>query len=506
MKNVLYIPLDERPCNANFVPLIAKGTEYNLITPYEAISGNKKVPANIDEIWAWMFHNIDKFDIAILSIDMLIYGGIVPSRLHYIPLEKSIERLDNLRKLKKIKPTLKIFAFNLIMRCPSYSNSDEEPDYYEDYGSKIFMHGVLTHKTTLNLINKDEEDELAQIKKLLPIDTLNDYISRRKLNMKINKATIDLVNENVLDFLVIPQDDSAPYGFTSIDQQELREYIHTNRLDFKVYMYPGADEVGLTLFARLINMDKNLKPCVYTRFSSTKGPFIIPLYEDRMLFETIKYHILCAGGIPVDSMACADIVLMVNSPAEKMYEAWEQNNPNAAHNLNKNLVEFIEYMDYVINVKKLPCALADVNYSNGGDLELIDNLANKDLLFKVASYAGWNTNANTLGTTICQSLIYNIYGKTKDHLNFLALRYVEDVGYCSYVRKFITDSFLPQLNMSYFMVDGKNGKVATMVQKELQNFADERLTDTKYGINILNNYMPWSRMFEVGIEAETFLK
>lgn len=504
MKNILYIPLDERPCNADFVPLVAKDTDYKITIPKEALTGNKKIAADTEAIWAYLFDNINCFDAAILSIDMLLYGGIVPSRLHHFPLEKCFESMQRLRKLKSLNKDIKIYAFHLIMRCPSYSSSDEEPDYYELYGKELFDYGSLSHKASMDLLTEESLDILTDLKNLIPNDVLKDYTSRRSINLSVNMAVLDLLADNSIDFLVIPQDDSAPYGFTAADQDKLRKYIHHNKLNFKAFMYPGADEVGLTLLARLINEDNGLKPRIYPRFSSTKGPFTIPLYEDRLLNETVKYHILSSGGIPVDSLADCDIVLMVNSPPDKMVEAWEQN--KAINNLDRNLVEFVEFIDYIIHTKHLPCAIADVAYANGGDLMLIDSLSLKGLLYSVCAYAGWNTNANTLGTSICQAIVYNIYGNTRGHLNFLSHRYLEDCGYCSEIRHHITNHVLPDKKLNYFLVDGKNGSVSELVKDALQDFAYMRLLDSNYEIKVLRASMPWNRMFEVDVQVETVEK
>ena len=36
---------------------------------------------------------------------------------------------------------------------------------------------------------------------------------------------IDLVRDGILDFMIVPQDDSSPYGLTAKDQQAVRSYI-----------------------------------------------------------------------------------------------------------------------------------------------------------------------------------------------------------------------------------------------------------------------------------------
>lgn len=504
MKNILYIPLDERPCNMDFIGLISQDTEYHIHIPYEKINGCKKRPTDVDALLEWIEANISQFDGAILSMDMLLYGGIVPSRIHKSSKTQLLQRLEIIKNLKKKNSRLKIYAFNLIMRCPSYSSSDEEPDYYETYGSDLFELGRLNHRASLQLLSDDEKAVQARLSKEIPEQILSDYTQRRALNLLVNQAVIDLLkdNEKAIDFLVIPQDDSAPYGFTAVDQKILREYIHSNRLAFKAYMYPGADEVGLTLFARFVNEDKACTPKFYTRYSSTKGPSILPLYEDRVINETLKWHILSSGGMLTDSLDNCDIVLMIHSPAEAMAEAWEQHEPKTNPS-NRNLVEFVLFIDYVIHEKKLPCGIADVAYSNGGDLQLVDNLSTQGLLYKLSSYAAWNTNGNTLGTSICQSTLFKYYGCTASHKNFLALRYVEDSGYCSVVRQDITQNILPVRNLNYFEVDGTEGQISEIVAERLQEYADMALIDPEIKIHIQKCSMPWNRMFETKISLAT---
>ena len=57
---------------------------------------------------------------------------------------------------------------------------------------------------------------------------------------------------------------------------------------------------------------------------------------------------------------------------------------------------------------------------------------------KVDGYAGWNTSANTLGTAIAEGGDSYLNKVTEEHQRFLE-RYVEDAGYCSVVRKSVTE-------------------------------------------------------------------
>ena len=141
--NIVYIPLDERPCNYHFASRIAQGTEVNLIRPEIDILGKKKTPADFAKLEQFMLDNAKNADAYVLSLDMLLYGGIIPSRLHHMTEEELLERLSVVDKIKAVNSKVKIYAFALIMRCPKYSSSDEEPDYYEYCGREIFLSGLL---------------------------------------------------------------------------------------------------------------------------------------------------------------------------------------------------------------------------------------------------------------------------------------------------------------------------------------------------------------------------
>ena len=121
--SLLYLPLDERPCNAQFVSRIVRGTPVKVIAPPQSHLGCKKRGAEFEKIRQWLLNNAQAAQYAVISVDMLLYGGIVPSRLHHNTEEQLNKRLQTLRKLKEKKPSLKIYAFALIMRCPNYSST-----------------------------------------------------------------------------------------------------------------------------------------------------------------------------------------------------------------------------------------------------------------------------------------------------------------------------------------------------------------------------------------------
>jgi len=478
-----------------------------LVVPPREILGKKKQPGNVDAIWKWFTDNLKGCDDAIISIDTLLFSGIVPSRLHHERLETLMVKLSKLGGILAANPDINVYVFNLIMRNPTYSSSDEEPDYYGEWGTMIHRWGVIAHKQELGIATKDEAQEFEGILNKLPQEYLIDYLDRRAINIEVNKKVVELAAEGLFAFTLFPQDDASPYGITARDQQLIREKIQKLGIDLNVYMYPDADAAANTLLARVINLRENRTPLVYVKFASTLGETVIPEFEDRIVGETIKYHILAAGGLVASCTCDADIVLMVNIPGGRMQDRWTEIDtgtalPNAPqYDVSRTLIELVEYSDYAINHLQKSVVFADIAYCNGGDPLLLRLLQQKGLIWTLAGYAGWNTSSNTIGTCLPMGMLYNIYGNTDAHRDFLALRYLEDIGYCSFVRRDVILNDLHALGLDSSEVDGSRGKVAKLVHNRLQRFAKEKLNDKSHKVKITDCYMPWSRMFEVGLRC-----
>ena len=222
MPRILLLPLDERPCNFLYPALmVEKCTDVQLLLPPKELMGSKKRPAPFLLLAQWLGKNFSCCDYAVISIDMLVYGGIVPSRLHHQTTRECLDRLHLLADLRARYPQVKLFAFSLIMRAPCYNSADEEPDYYAEHGSSLFRVGVLRDKIQRNLATAEEKSELSGLEQSIPRSVLSDFCSRRSTNHAVNLQTIFLAEQGVLDFLTIPLDDCALLGWAAAERQQL---------------------------------------------------------------------------------------------------------------------------------------------------------------------------------------------------------------------------------------------------------------------------------------------
>ena len=80
-------------------------------------------------------------------------------------------------------------------------------------------------------------------------------------------------------------------------------------------------------------------------------------------------------------------------------------------------------------------------------------------------------------------------------------RYIEDVGYGAIVRSYVTQNILPQWGMNYFWCEEQRGKAANAVLEELKKFIRTELTSIADRVTLEDLYLPWSRMFEIGLKA-----
>ena len=493
---VVYLPLDERPCNYYFAGRIAKGSGVEVITPDMSLLGTKKTPASFESISSFLLQHASEADSYVISMDMLLYGGIIPSRLHRLSEEELTKRLSLLDKIKQINPKVKIYAFALIMRCPSYSSADEEPDYYEYCGREIFLSGQVKHKLQLGIIDNDEAEKLLASYEEVIKGNLPDFEARRVTNRNMLIKVVEKLNHSI-DFLIIPQDDSAKYGYTSMDREAIKAELKQKGLS-DVAMYPGADEVGMTLLARAVCEYKGVAPKIACKFVHENSHKITPLYEDRPVGVTLPFQVESAGCVIASDDDAADIDLYLNYPACEPVEVWQEKSIGYDA---RDLASFVKAIKESIGEGRVT-ALADGAYCNGGDRELLKMINEEIDVFKLSAYAGWNTSSNTLGTVICQAVFVYLFGDSECQKMFLAERVYEDVGYCGHVRAYVTNNLLSSRGYNYFDVGESDGEVALIVRRELEKFINQYFSNIykRYDIDVCR--MPWKRMFEVDLSLK----
>lgn len=505
MPKIVFVPLDERPCNYIYPEYIGRMSGLKLCIPPREILGDFKKEADVEALWDWVRSQVKGATHLVVSMDMMIYGGIVPSRLHHLPEEVCRQRIGRLEELKKLEPGLSIFAFQLITRAPARDGSGEEPDYYEDYGYRIFRYGVIKDRESVRAATPEELEELETICREVPKEFLDDFLARRKVNFNSHIRSIEMVEKGVIDYMIIPLDDCREYGHAPAERKRLSAILAEKNLFSRIVMYPGADEIGCTLLARAVNEQSGLVPSVYVDYSSLRGKLQIPSYEDRSIGETVLYHLMAAGCEEAETSTEADFVLAVNPPTPfSLKLEKELLTDDIIMESERNLPAFLSRIRrYRRN--GIPVGIADCAIPNGADRALMQFLYEQNMLDELVSYGGWNTSSNTLGTVLSHLCAWNAAGRTgrlteevvAESEEFLFLRYLEDWGYMAEVRRGVTDC-LTEIDPALNRLDlkDKEPQVREIVKKRLEEFQKKYFPQKPYQFDLR---LPWNRMFEAEI-------
>lgn len=500
-EKILFLPHDDRPISSTQPADVVAQLDYEILMP------PLEMLRHPDELWQWIDENAPMADAAVVSSDALLYGGLIPSRSHEIPTEKLLSRVENFKALHEKNPGLRIYAFGSLMRTPYIGTPGdiEEPDYYGEYGSDIFQLTALLDKQETSKLNSTEQNNLEDLQKKIPPEILDDWFARREKNLNATKKLIDFANDGTIDYFIIGRDDNAPLCQTHREKRHLLEYMTEHKVPkTKAQSHAGIDEYAMLLLTRAVVNLRGEFPLVSVQFNSGVGPKTIPAYSDEELGKSIRDEILIAGAVYVPRPERSDFFLLVNTdPKGKTYELHNSVTPlvltkSEQKYFQRNAKNFLSMIEDAIN-KNLPVGIADVISANGTDTALMEQLREKDLLFKLRAYGGWNTATNTSGFAISTGILAR--HMSQDSRNkILATRYLDDWGYQTFVRTKIAEelSTRPDGQEIYLSLGDHEKSIVAREIELIREFAAKNLPrfDFLKNVSITN---PWHRMFECDI-------
>jgi hypothetical protein len=552
MSVIALIPLDDRPPNYDFPQYIGRIAGLEVLLPPREWLGNLWRGAQIEHIAEWLRDLAPRLDAAIVALDTLGYGGLVNSRQSYDSVETVLGRLALLRELKRQHSGLSLLGFNVLMRVTRSNTAEEEKPYWGTYGARLFRLSYLTDKASLGDASPEELAERDRLAAELPREIVQDYLDGRARNHAVNRAMLQWTKEGIFDYLLIPQDDTGEYGWNIAESRALRHEIRALGLADRAITYPGADEIGMILLARIICQEMGIRPRVWDRYASCRASQVITAYEDRPLPELVKAHLAPLGGVLVGSPEEADFLLFVNSPGEVQGEGsaqlplhWNEQEREARlpgyperytdllaspmaratqREMNtalRNVDEFVRAAAHHVGQGQL-VAIADVAFVNGADLALGERLLEAGLAPRLAAYAAWNTAGNTLGTTLTHAVARMAHLRRggdreglRAHLAHLFLRLLDDFCYQAIVRTETMLMDLPMLGIEPMMtelprdVEAVQARVAVRLARQAEKLASVFRGISLPGapsltisdITVRDVYLPWRRLFEVGCQV-----
>lgn len=159
-------------------------------------------------------------------------------------------------ELRRRYPQVRVYAYTLIMRCNRAITTRKSRITGRRGGIASFASGISPIRRSRPGLTPEEDAELSGLRGEVPEALLRGYQERRRVNHRANLLCLKALRDGLFDFLVIPQDDAAEYGYMCVEQREIRRRIAEYRIGTRCYLYPGADEAGCTMLARAVNEDR----------------------------------------------------------------------------------------------------------------------------------------------------------------------------------------------------------------------------------------------------------
>ena len=410
---IAFVPIDNRPITYLLTEQITDiDNNLKLFMPKRELLGGLIKPSNINAVLDWL-QNLETVNLIVLSLDTIAYGGLVSSRRcpeTYEDIKTRILKLKEILKTKKKEnPNLKIYATSSIMRISNNNINEEEKEYWNKWGKRIFSYSYYQHKSRVL-------KEYNCVYNIIPNDILEDYLDTRKRNFEINKFYLELLKEEIFNYLVFSKDDTGEFGLNVEEANFLEDLIKKENLP--AIVKTGADEIPLGLLLRGISGDKKVKIDVI--FSHPESKNLISRYEDISIEKCVLAQINLGVKNAEITNINPDITLFVNN----------------FQNLQGELVFLDSINEFKGKIPKFETSyiIADVSNANGSDNGLIEEIFKNGLNGNLLAYSGYNTSANTIGSALIIGLISYFAKKEgmfneKAHKKLLITRFLDDWGY-----------------------------------------------------------------------------
>ncbi len=391
MPSVLFLPCDTRPPTLDYPLQLSKMAGLELRTPPLETLNHLNQPGDTAVIARWLLEGCQAASAAIITLETLCLGGMIPARRVSDSLEDALGRLEVLREVKRLNPAIRLLAYGVIVRVAHDNDPLEEKPYYGEWGQALRLVSEWTDRAERG----GDASQLEAARAAVPAEILFDWLGTRERNHTLHRRALELVADGTLEHLCLTLDDTTPYGLAARDRRRLEARAEELGVWGRVDVYPGADEVAVALLGRAALAD-GTAPKVLVRYPSSLSYTSLMLYEDRPLGELVRAHLRAAGCVLTDSLTEADFVLGVNAPVVR--QAHREPDLEVVDTAARHLWAFTETL--ARDEAHKPVVIADVAYANGAESRFTRLMLEALDVTGLYGYGAWNTAGNTLGGAI----------------------------------------------------------------------------------------------------------
>ena len=413
-ERVLLVPLDGRPPCKQFVIDLGFVGEVEVVAEPHEIQDYYSQKGDTAAARRWLHEKLPTAQAAIISVDQLLYGGLLAARENSVTSADIQDLTDFFRSLKQF--SVPIYAFVVLPRL-------EPPDSIDGYHERRYIVEYSRLLGRQYAGQSIDEERLHELKGKISAASLEKYRERFTESLELIKSLCNLASEGALTRLIIGRDDGEPYGFPNIEQSMLEDYLKSKGIDDKqVFITSGADEIAFTLLGAWCC--RRNPPRIFADYADKDAPRRVMPYMAINLKTCVEEKIAMLGGEKVSSPADADFTLLVS--------ASDGNRPSM-DNRRKTIEDLQKKLDAGLQV-----AVVDLSKHFSADETLFPLMVRCDFpVNQLIAYAGWNTASNSIGTAVAQGAVFSNQRRQKNGDELIAL-YGENVRLLN--NRFLEDS------------------------------------------------------------------
>jgi hypothetical protein len=491
LASIAFVPLDDRPVTADLPVALGKIAGVRVQTPPLDLVGRYIVAGRSDDVLAWLTRTAQSpgTDAAVVSSDMLAYGGLIASRVPGTSYADAYYRLKVLARLRAIRPHLWIATFGTIMRLAP-TGVPAGTNFFAPYPAWSYLQQYANlHDPPL----PDEEASATHLRELMGDELLQAYLATRARDLAVDRLLLQFAGDGTIDRLVLGQDDAGRVGLHVKEVALLRAVVAQDpNLTARVSIEPGADELGMALVAHALTRQAKWVPHVAVRYSTSDGASYQDPLEYAPISNAIDSLIALCGAVRDD--ASPDVVLYVRVP----------------HTDDAQDGAFASAMTQDADAGR-SIALADVSFlaSYQSQASFAQRILASGLASRLDAYSSWNTNANTVGTALAEAIAAGAGRRMHSydalvHRTFTFVRFVDDYAFHDFVRPDLNATLDAQGIRDHTMLAPlQETAISDRNRALLWSRADAVLAQLYPGYHVaaLTISLPWGRTFETSVDA-----
>lgn len=434
---MVVVPLDDRPVTAQLPQLLGAIAGVRVAEPPRPLLGRYLTPGDGAAILRWLRDDAPADARAyVVSDDMIVYGGLVASRIPGTSRAVAYTRLQDLAAFRATRPAATFAVFGTVMRLaptgvPKVGSASTFPFAGGDVWAPIQQYANLPDPP-----QTAEQRALAEKLRAQLGPALDVYLATRARDRDVDLFALRVAAEGGFDRIVLGQDDAGPVGLHLRDLAALRSFAARWLPPSRASIEPGADELGMVLLAAALAHQARVVPRVYVVYSRADGATVNDPLEFAPIATTIADIARSCGAVLVATREEADIELFVRVP-------------NTSDADEAAFVGAIAQGVRAIGTTSSrpgshpAAAVADLSFLAPNDYaqqrRLTQELIDRRAAGLVDSFASWNTVANTVGTALPEA-IAAFAGRRlgtydpRAHATFTFMRYADDVAFHTVVR------------------------------------------------------------------------